>query len=215
MICYNCNSQLPDNSTYCACCGATFYTNQPQQIFGYSQPTYNVTPNQPIPSYTSTNLPTQKKGKSIAMGITIGVLYIVLIVLVILLVRQRNYKDKEEDMIIPLTTFTEDFISSISTYDGTYVLESFTALGLTYSREEMEAMTGESFDMKLIIAGDTCTLDANSMGYDMTSCDITIDGNDITLDDGIDVITGFYDEQEESITLYSSGVDMKFVKQKN
>ncbi|MBE5932096.1 MAG: hypothetical protein E7263_01570 [Lachnospiraceae bacterium] len=176
MICYNCNSQLPDNSTY---------------------------------------LPPQKRGNWIAMGITIGALYMTLVILVILLVCQRNYKDKEEDMIAPLTTYTEDLISSISIYDGTYVLESVSALGLTYSREEMEAMTGESFDMKLIIAGDKCTLNANSIGYDMASCSIAIDGNDITLDDGIDEITGFYDEQEESITLYSSGVDMKFVKQKN
>ncbi len=215
MICYNCNSQLQDNSAYCPYCGASFYINQPQQNFGYSQPTYNMTPNQPIPSYTSTNLPPRKKGRSIAMGITIGILYIVLIILVILLICQRNYKDKEEDMIAPLSTLSENIISFVPIYDGTYVLDSVSSFGMTYSIEELEAMSGESFDMKLIIEGDKCTLDSNSMGYDMATCDITIDGNEVTLTDDGEVLMGYYDQQEESITITSSGVDMKFVKQKN
>ncbi len=215
MICYSCNSQLPDNSNYCPYCGASFYINQPQQNFAYSQPIYNVTPNHPMPTYASASLPPSKKGKSIAMGITIGVLYIALIILVILLICQRNYKDKKEDMSVPLTTFSEKLISCVPNYDGTYVLESVSSFGMTYSTEELAAMTGDSFDMMLIIEGDKCTLDSNSMGYDMATCDITIEGSDVTLIDGDEELMGYYNQQEESITITSSGIDMKFVKQYN
>lgn len=97
-------------------------------------------------------------------------------------------------------------------YDGTYSLDRCTMDGMTYSKEELEEAAGETFDMYLIVNGDTCTLDAEAMGIDKASCLIEFDGTTVTLVDGAETIVGTYDPAEESISITSQGVEMIFVK---
>jgi len=208
MICYNCNSQLPDNSQFCNYCGASFY-NAPQSPQGYVQPqpqqSFNYYP-QP-----STQYATKKSSKGIILGICVAILYIAVIVLVVLNINNR-YEDKKVDMISDLSDIEESIEASTHEYNGTYVFDRCEMYGMSYTAAEMEEMSGESFDMKLIINGNLCTLDAESMGYDKASCKIEIKNDVVTLIDGREELVGTYDKNEKSITLNSAGVDMVFVK---
>ncbi len=98
-------------------------------------------------------------------------------------------------------------------YNGTYKLTECTSMGMTFTVEEMEQMSGQSFQMSIIVKGSKCTLDAKSMGYDKASCKIKFDGEDVTLIDGDETLYGTYDAEAETITITSSGVDMIFTKQ--
>lgn len=97
-----------------------------------------------------------------------------------------------------------------SEYDGTYKFSKASMYGMEYSVEEMEAMSGESFDMTLTVKGSKCTLEAEAMGYDSASCKIKFDGTDVTLIDGDEELIGTYDADEKSITITASGVAMTF-----
>lgn len=224
MICYNCKSQIPDNTRTCNYCGATFYNLQPHPGLGYTNPaqpsysnppyqsTYSNSPYQPV--YTNQPGNTKPKKKFNIFIPIVAVLYSVLIGLIILLVYRNNYNDTKQDLSLQLDTFAQEFVASMAEgIDGTYALESCTTLGMTYSVEELEAMTGDSFDMTLTIHKDVCTLNAEAMGFSNGSCAITVDGDQITLIDGTEVLTGTYDEVEQSITITSYGIDMKFVKE--
>ncbi len=98
-------------------------------------------------------------------------------------------------------------------YDGKYKLTECSSMGMTFTVEEMEQMSGQSFDMTIIIKGSKCTLDAKAMGYDKASCKIKFDGEDVTLIDGDETLYGTYDPEAKTITISSSGVDMVFTLQ--
>lgn len=100
-----------------------------------------------------------------------------------------------------------------SEYDGKYKFTSATSMGMTFTAEQMEEMSGDSFDMTLEIKGSKCTLDAKAMGYDKASCKIKFDGDTVTLIDGDEELVGTYDADAETITITASGVDMVFTKQ--
>ena len=97
-----------------------------------------------------------------------------------------------------------------SDYDGTYKFSKASMYGMEYTVEEMEAMSGESFDMTLTVKGSKCTLEAPAMGYDSASCKIKFDGDEVTLIDGDETLVGTYDADEKSITITASGVAMTF-----
>ncbi|MBR3833000.1 MAG: zinc ribbon domain-containing protein [Lachnospiraceae bacterium] len=100
-----------------------------------------------------------------------------------------------------------------SEYDGKYKLTSCASMGMEFTVEQMEAMSGESFDMTLEVKGSRCTLDAKAMGYDKASCKIKFDGDEVTLIDGDETLVGTYDADAKSITISASGVDMIFTLQ--
>lgn len=98
-------------------------------------------------------------------------------------------------------------------YDGKYKLTECSSMGMTFTVEQMEEMSGQSFDMTIIVKGSKCTLDAKAMGYDKASCKIKFDGEDVTLIDGDEELYGIYDAEAKTITISSSGVDMVFTLQ--
>ena len=119
-------------------------------------------------------------------------------------------EDSSSDNTTSDDTLSDD--TDIHDYDGTYVLSSCKSDGQSFTIEEMESASGQSFDMSLIVNGSVCTLNAEAMGYDSTTCKIKFDGTDVTLMDGTDEMYGTYDPEQESITISSAGVDMIFVK---
>lgn len=98
-------------------------------------------------------------------------------------------------------------------YDGTYKLTECSSMGMTFTVEEMEQMSGQSFQMSIVVKGSKCTLDAKAMGYDKASCKIKFDGEDVTLIDGDETMYGTYDADAKTITISSAGVDMIFTLQ--
>ncbi|MBQ9935456.1 MAG: zinc ribbon domain-containing protein [Lachnospiraceae bacterium] len=100
-----------------------------------------------------------------------------------------------------------------SEYDGTYKLTECSSMGMTFTVEEMEQMSGQSFQMSIVVKGSKCTLDAKAMGYDKASCKIKFDGEDVTLIDGDETMYGTYDADAKTITISSAGVDMIFTLQ--
>lgn len=97
-------------------------------------------------------------------------------------------------------------------YNGTYEFDSMSALGMTYTREEMEELSGESLDMSLKITFTKCTLDADFVGYEEGSAKIKIKGDEVTFIDDSGEMTGTYDSAEKSITINAKGIEMKFIK---
>ncbi len=224
MICNNCNAQLPEGSTYCNFCGATFYNATPQQGLGYippqqpmygsqlQQPMYGSQPQQPMYGSQPPAAPKPKSG--IVLIIVNAILYVALIILIVLLAGTK-YEDKKEDFIPNLTGYSKDLLDALqsSSYNGTYVLDHCEYLGFIYTVDELSEMTGDSYEMKLVISGNTCTLDGEAMGYDEESCQIEFDGDQVTLIDAGEELEGTYDEEEQSITFNMYGVDMIFVKE--
>ena len=100
-----------------------------------------------------------------------------------------------------------------SKYDGKYKLTACASMGMEFTIEQMEAMSGESFDMTLEVKGSKCTLDAKAMGYDKASCKIKFDGDTVTLIEDGEELVGTYDADAKTITISASGVDMIFTLQ--
>ncbi len=100
-------------------------------------------------------------------------------------------------------------------YNGTYELSEVSAMGMTFTADEFEAMSGQKLDMQLTVKGSKCTLSADmaDMGVQGNgSAKIKFSGDTVTIEDGGQTITGTYDSKEKTITLNSQGVDMVFKK---
>ena len=111
-------------------------------------------------------------------------------------------------------TTTEDTTTdATATLHGTYELTSTTSMGQSFTVEEMEAMSGETYAMTLTINSGFCLVDASEMGAGQGLATITLfDDNTLELDDGVETITGTYDPETDTITLTMDGVDMIFEK---
>lgn len=100
-------------------------------------------------------------------------------------------------------------------YNGTYELSEVSAMGMTYSAEEFEQLSGQKLDMTLTVKGSKCTLSANMPGMGVSgdgSAKIKFSGDTVTIEDNSQTITGKYDSSAKTITLNSQGVDMVFKK---
>ena len=99
-----------------------------------------------------------------------------------------------------------------SKYNGTYELDSVSMYGQEFTVAELEAASGQTIDATLTVKGKKCTLDAEFVGVSDASGKITIKGDEVTIDDGSEVLKGDYDKDDKAIILEASGVEMKFVK---
>ncbi|MCM1083672.1 MAG: zinc ribbon domain-containing protein [Clostridium sp.] len=101
-------------------------------------------------------------------------------------------------------------------YNGTYVLSEVSAMGMTFSVDEFEEMSGQKLDMMITVEGSKCILSADMAGMGVVgsgSARITFSGDTVTIENGSQTtITGTYDSEKETITLTSSGVKMVFKK---
>lgn len=154
-----------------------------------AQPATNVNDalfNNAAPAYTPAPA---KKGKGGVIGIIVGVIALLAIAFVLV------------------------YFVFNGRYNGTYEFDSMSAFGLTYTREEMEDLYGESLDISLKVTFTKCTLDADALGYSGSgSAKIKFKGDEVTFIDGDEEMTGTYDSKEKSITISAEGVEMKFVK---
>lgn len=100
-----------------------------------------------------------------------------------------------------------------SKYNGTYELKSVSMYGQEFTVKELEELSGEKIDATLTVKGKKCTLDAEFVGVKDASGKIKFDGDEVTIDDGSEVMKGDYDKDDKAIILEASGVEMKFVKE--
>lgn len=109
----------------------------------------------------------------------------------------------------------EDLIIQGIKYNGTYELSEISTMGVAFSAEEFEEISGLKLDMTLTIKGNKCTLSADMAGMGVAGAGdarIKFSGDTVTIEDGRQTITGTYDSKEKTITLTSQGVDMVFKK---
>ncbi len=111
-------------------------------------------------------------------------------------------------------TTTEDTTTdATATLHGTYELTSTASMGQSFTVEEMEAMSGETYAMTLTINSGFCLVDASEMGAGQGLATITLfNDNTLELADGVETISGTYDPETDTITLTMDGVDMIFEK---
>lgn len=104
---------------------------------------------------------------------------------------------------------TESVASTLSGYNGKYVLSHFDQDGVTATVEEVAEYSDTSLEMSLVIYNNTCLLDATGMDNGgKYYCDITIEDGAVTLDDGYEVIEGTYDEEKQQISMLYNGTNM-------
>ncbi len=94
-----------------------------------------------------------------------------------------------------------------SEYNGDYKLVKCSYYGEVYTMEEMEAMSGTSYDMTLTVKGSRCTLKSNG---ETGTGKISFDGDTVTIEDDSETLEGEYDADTKTITLYMYGVGMIF-----
>ena len=101
----------------------------------------------------------------------------------------------------------------LNMHNGTYELISASQGGLTYSVEELEAVSGMNIFASLKIKGSRCEV---KIDYTYVKKDgvgqIKFDGNNLTIKDSSDTLDGYYDPTDKSITLESDGTALKFIK---
>lgn len=183
MNCPNCGTQLYDGTPSCPNCGTQLMA-QPQQPY--------MDPNQP---YTAAPvMPAKKNNTGLIIGIIAAVIAVIAVVIVLVKVLGGEGGSKK------------------SPYDGTYKFTKGYAMGIEVTLEQMEALNGQSYDMTLTIKGTKCTMKAPAMGIPEADCKIKFDGTDVELIDGDTTLTGTYDEEEKSISLYepTSGSTLVF-----
>ncbi|MBR3598392.1 MAG: hypothetical protein IKL53_00785, partial [Lachnospiraceae bacterium] len=106
-----------------------------------------------------------------------------------------------------------DLNDATATLHGTYELASTASSGQSFTVEEMEEISGETYAMTLTINSGFCLVDASEMGAGQGMATIYVDdNNNVTLDDGAEVLYGTYDPVEDTITLTMGDVDMIFEK---
>ncbi len=101
--------------------------------------------------------------------------------------------------------------TTLTGYNGKYVLTHFDDNGELVEASVVEESTGKSLEMYIMLYNDTCLLDASGMdGGAKAYCDFTIDGNAITIDDGYDVVEGTYDEETQTLHVTYDQTNMIF-----
>ena len=139
------------------------------------------------PAYSSTPVAPAKKSNPI--GIIVGVIAAVAIIFVL------------------------GFFVLGGRYNGTYEFVSMSMFGAEYDIDQLSELYGESITMDLKVTFRTCTLDMDALGYnDSGKCKIKISGDEVTLTDASETMTGTYDSAEKTITLDVEGIQMVFKK---
>ena len=106
-----------------------------------------------------------------------------------------------------------DLNDATATLHGTYELASTASGGQSFTVEEMEEISGETYAMTLTINSGFCLVDASEMGAGQGMATIYVDdNNNVTLDDGAEVLYGTYDPVADTITISMDGIDMVFEK---
>lgn len=107
---------------------------------------------------------------------------------------------------------TEAVTSTLSGYNGKYVLSHFEENGSMVPVEEVSDTTGIALDMNIMVYNDTCLLDSSGMeDGGKAYCDITIDESGaVELDDGHTIMDGIYDKEAQTISLKYNGTNMIF-----
>ncbi len=115
--------------------------------------------------------------------------------------------------IVVLAGIGFNYFKKMNKYNGTYELSAASAMGMTMTVEEMEAVTGTDMYARLEIKGNRCelTIDYNNINKS-GSAKIKFDGNDITVTDSSESIHGTYDKENQTISLESDGATLIFKK---
>ena len=132
--------------------------------------------------------------------------------------KKNNSSDIVKYAIIALIAifFIGGFLNNwrkLNMHNGTYELVSASQGGLTYTVEELEAVSGMDIFASLKIKGSRCEV---KIDYTYIKTDgvgqIKFDGNNVTIKDSSDTMKGHYNAGDKSITLESNGAELKFIK---
>lgn len=101
----------------------------------------------------------------------------------------------------------------LNMHNGTYELASASQGGLTYTVEELEAVSGMNIFASLKIKGSRCEV---KIDYTYVKKDgvgqIKFDGNVFTLKDSSDTLNGYYNPADKTLVLEADGVELNFIK---
>lgn len=102
---------------------------------------------------------------------------------------------------------------NLNKHNGTYELVSASQGLLTYTVEELEAASGMDIFASLKIKGTRCEVKIDYTYIKKEGVgQIKFKGDKLTIKDSSDTLTGYYDPSDDSITLESDGMKLKFIK---
>ncbi len=93
-------------------------------------------------------------------------------------------------------------------YNGKYVFTHYVQDDELIPVSDVAASTGADLDMCMIIYDNTCLLMAPSAGK--VYCDFTIENGVVSMDDGVEVVNGTYNEEDQTIIMEYNDTTMLY-----
>ena len=109
----------------------------------------------------------------------------------------------------PTTEATTEAVVVTDGYNGNYVFTHYVQDdGELLPVSEVAATTGEDLDMSIIVCDNTCLLVAPNKGK--VYCDFSIENGVVSMDDGMEVVTGTYNEEDQTMTIAYNDTTMLY-----
>lgn len=106
---------------------------------------------------------------------------------------------------------TTEATVEIDGYKGKYIFSDYVMDGELVSVYDVAQGTGTNLDIYMMIYGNTCLLIAPESGK--AYCDFSIVDGVVTIDDGVEPITGTYDEENHTITVVYNETTMIYTRE--
>ncbi len=108
----------------------------------------------------------------------------------------------------PTTEATTEAVVVSDGYNGNYVFTHYVQDGELLPVSEVASVTGENLDMSIIVYDNTCLLTAPNKGN--VYCDFAIENGVVSIDDGMEIVTGTYNEEDQTMTIEYNGTTMLY-----